>query len=86
MTTALVVLGVVVGIYGFAAVIALAAERRLRTPETVPVNPRLAGRECEATRRLMDGSLDRTAYHASMASIAAQDAAQHPLDVPKLRQ
>ncbi|WP_327004466.1 hypothetical protein OHA72_57125 [Dactylosporangium sp. NBC_01737] len=86
MTTALIVLGVVVGMYGLAAVVALGAERRLHPQEAVPTNRRLAGRESDAVRRLMDGSLDRAVYHASMASIAAQDAAEYPLDVPKLRQ
>lgn len=84
MTTALVVSGVVVGLYGLAALIALAAERRLRPQEAVAINRRLGGLESDAARRLMDGSLDRTTYHADMASIAAQDAAEHRLDVPKL--
>jgi hypothetical protein len=84
MTTALVVFGVVVGLYGLATLIALAAERRPRPQEAVAINRRLGGLECHAARRLMDGSLDRSAYHADMASIAAQDAAEHPLNVPKL--
>jgi hypothetical protein len=86
MTTALIVLGIVVGIYGLAAVVALTAERRQHQQEPVPINHRLADRESDVTRRLVDGSLDRAAYHLNMASIAAQDAAEHPLDVPKLRQ
>ena len=84
MTTALIILGVVLGVYGLAIFVALAAERRQRT--VVPVNRRLADLESDTARRLLDGSLDRAAYHASMASLAAQDAAEHPLDVPKLRQ
>jgi hypothetical protein len=86
MATGLIVLGVVVGLYGLAGAVALAAERRTRRREAVPLNRRLADRESETTRRLLDGSIDRAAYHASLASIAAQDAAEHPLDVPKLRQ
>ena len=86
MVTGLIVLGVVVGLYGVAGVVALAAERGTRRWEAVPLNRRLAERESETTRRLLDGSIDRAAYHASLASIAAQDAAEHPLDVPKLRQ
>ncbi|MEV4135119.1 hypothetical protein AB0J72_23465 [Dactylosporangium sp. NPDC049742] len=86
MTAGLIVFCVVLGVYGLAALVALATERRLRPQEAVPINRRLAGRESDAARRLIDGSLDRAAYHASMASIAAQDAAEHPLDVPKLRQ
>ncbi len=85
MTTGMIILGVVLVVYAFAAAIALAAERRLRPQEAVPINRRLAGLETDATRRLMNGSLDRTAYHASMASIAAQDAAEHPLNVPRTR-
>jgi hypothetical protein len=84
MTTALIILGVVLGVYGLAIFVALADERRRR--KAVPVNRRLADLESDTARRLLDGSLDRAAYHASMASIAAQDAAEHPLDVPKLRQ
>lgn len=86
MMTGLIVLGVVVGLYGLAAVIALTAERRLHPQQTVAINRRLADRESDTARRLLDGSLDRAAYHASMASLAAQDAAEHPLQVPKLRQ
>ena len=86
MTPGLIVLGVVLGVYGLAAAFALAGEHRQRTREAVPVNRRLAGQESDAARRLMDGSLDRAAYRTSMAAIAAQDAAEHPLDVPKLRQ
>ncbi|WP_327002805.1 hypothetical protein OHA72_48220 [Dactylosporangium sp. NBC_01737] len=86
MTTGLIVLGVVVGLFGLATVVGLVAERSMPPREAVPMNRRLAGRESEAARRLMDGSLDPAAYRADMASIAAQDAAEHPLDVPRLRQ
>ncbi|MEV4511111.1 hypothetical protein AB0K00_19315 [Dactylosporangium sp. NPDC049525] len=86
MTTGMIVFGVVFAVYGMAAVLAPAVGRRMRPQEAVPMSRRLAGRESDAARRLMDGSLERAAYHASMAALAAQDAAEHPLDVPKLRQ
>jgi hypothetical protein len=41
--------------------------------------------ETDAARRLLAGSLDRTAYRAAMAALAAQDAIEHPVEVPKTR-
>lgn len=86
MTAQLIVFGVVLGMYGLVAFAVLAVERYGRLQEAVPVNRRLAGRESDAVRRLLDGGLERAAYQANMAAIATQDAAQHPLDVPELRQ
>ncbi|MEV4511122.1 hypothetical protein AB0K00_19370 [Dactylosporangium sp. NPDC049525] len=39
--------------------------------------------ESDAARRLLAGSLDRASYRAAMAAMAAQDAIEHPFDIPK---
>jgi len=99
MTAGLIVFGVVIGVYGIAALAVLAVERstcaddaasgRLTTigrrpAETVPLDRKLADRESHAVQRLMDGRFDRTAYQTGMAAIAAQEHLEHPLEVPKL--
>ena len=38
--------------------------------------------ESDAARRLMAGALDQASYRAAMAAMAAQDAAEHPVEVP----
>ncbi|MFF5234865.1 hypothetical protein [Dactylosporangium sp. NPDC000521] len=38
--------------------------------------------ECDAARRLMAGALDQASYRAAMAAMAAQDAAEHPVEIP----
>jgi hypothetical protein len=39
--------------------------------------------ESDAAHRLMAGSLDRASYRAAMAAMAVQDAAEHPVEIPK---
>jgi hypothetical protein len=39
--------------------------------------------ESDAARRLMAGSLDSASYRAALAAIAAQDAVEHPVQIPK---
>jgi hypothetical protein len=41
--------------------------------------------ESDAAHRLMAGSLDRASYRAAMAAMAAQDAVEHPVELPKTR-
>lgn len=41
--------------------------------------------ETDATHRLLAGSLDRASYRAAMAAMAAQDAAEHPVEIPKTK-
>ncbi|MEU0562932.1 hypothetical protein [Dactylosporangium sp. NPDC006015] len=38
--------------------------------------------ERDAAQRLMSGSLDQASYRAAMAAMAAQDAAEHPVEIP----
>ncbi|MEV4138811.1 hypothetical protein AB0J72_42435 [Dactylosporangium sp. NPDC049742] len=38
--------------------------------------------ESDAAQGLMSGSLDRASYRAAMAAMAAQDAAEHPVEIP----
>jgi hypothetical protein len=42
--------------------------------------------ETDAAHRLMAGSLDQASYRAALAAMAAQDAAEHPLQIPKTTQ
>ncbi|WP_433221090.1 hypothetical protein ACQP00_19610 [Dactylosporangium sp. CS-047395] len=44
---------------------------------------RRARRESNAVQRRIDGELDKAAYQVTMAQIAAQDAIERPLQVPK---
>ncbi|WP_432971372.1 hypothetical protein [Dactylosporangium sp. CA-233914] len=39
--------------------------------------------ESDAARRRLAGELDRPGYHDAMARLAARDAVEHPLEVPK---
>jgi hypothetical protein len=39
--------------------------------------------ESGAAQRLMTGSLDRASYRAAMAAMAAQDAVERPVEIPK---
>jgi hypothetical protein len=39
--------------------------------------------ETDAARRLMTGSLNQASYRAAMAAMAAQDAVEHPMQIPK---
>ncbi|MFI5916799.1 hypothetical protein [Dactylosporangium sp. NPDC051541] len=41
--------------------------------------------ERDAARRRLTGELGRADYHAVMAALAARDAVEHPLQVPKSR-
>lgn len=41
--------------------------------------------ERDATHRLIAGSLDRASYRAAMAAMAAQDAVEHPVEIPKTK-
>jgi hypothetical protein len=39
--------------------------------------------ESDAAHRLLAGSLDRASYRSAMAAMAAQDAIEHPVEIPK---
>lgn len=41
--------------------------------------------ETDATRRLMAGALDRASYRSAMTAMAAQDALEHPVEIPKTK-
>ncbi|GAA3455218.1 hypothetical protein [Dactylosporangium matsuzakiense] len=41
--------------------------------------------ECTAVQRRMAGDLGRAAYRGAMEALAARDAVEHPLQVPKAR-
>ncbi len=62
------------------------AARFGQMPEAVPGDRRLARAESDAVQRLVRGELGREGYQATMAALAARDAAEHPLDVPTSRQ
>jgi hypothetical protein len=66
-----------------AAMLRRLAARRLPAPETIPLDRELASRESDTIRNLMNGTIDRAAYRAGMAAIAAQENREHPLGVPK---
>jgi hypothetical protein len=61
------------------------AARFGQMPEAVPADQRLARAESDAVHRLVRGELSRARYLATMAELAARDAAEHPLDVPTAR-
>ncbi|GAA2574855.1 hypothetical protein GCM10010399_00210 [Dactylosporangium fulvum] len=64
----------------------LAAHLRPDPRDRVPADPGLARDERMAVRRLMSGELDKDTYRDTLAGIAAQDAAAHPLQLPQSRQ
>jgi hypothetical protein len=41
--------------------------------------------ESDAAHRLVAGALDRASYRAAMAAMAAQDAVEHPIELPKTK-
>ncbi|UWZ34160.1 hypothetical protein Drose_23240 [Dactylosporangium roseum] len=64
----------------------LAAHLRPDPRDRVPADPGLARDERLAVRRLLSGDLDKDGYRETLAGIAAQDAAAHPLQLPRSRQ
>ncbi|GIG50308.1 hypothetical protein ACFO1B_39125 [Dactylosporangium siamense] len=41
--------------------------------------------ERDAVHRLAAGTLDRASYRSAMAALAAQDAVEHPIELPKTK-
>jgi hypothetical protein len=63
----------------------LAAHLRPGPQDRVPADAGLARAEREAVRRLLAGALDKDAYRAELACVAARDEAAHPLELPRSR-